>query len=65
MPSIPISDVHWERYLVSIKGAPIDELHLFTKSSETGVGLTPDLTALLSGVHKISNFVHTVAMFNA
>ncbi len=63
--SIPRSDVRRERYLVSIKGAPIDELHLFTKSSEIGIGLTPDVTALLSGMHKILNFVLTVAMFNA
>ncbi len=30
-------------------GGPTDELHPFTKSSEAGLGLSTDSTALLSG----------------
>ncbi len=35
-------------------GGPTDELHPFTKSSETGLGLTTDSTALPRDMRQIS-----------
>ncbi len=37
---------------------PTDELHPFTKGSETGLGLTIDSTALPRGMRQISIFVY-------
>ncbi len=43
-------------HLVRLVG-PTDELHPFTKSSEIGLDLTTDSTALLSGMNEVSIFV--------
>ncbi len=45
--SIPLGEVSRESCSVSTWG---DELHLFTQSSETGLGQATDSTALLSGI---------------
>ncbi len=36
-----------------ITGGPTDELHLFTKSSETGLGYSADSTDLLGGTRQV------------
>ncbi len=43
---------------VSAKGKPTDELHPFTKNSETGMSLTIDSTALSRGKRQISICVY-------
>ncbi len=43
-------------------GGPTDELHPFTKSSETGLGYTTDSTALPRGIRQISICVYNLRM---
>ncbi len=41
-------------------GGPTDELHPFTKSSETGLGLSTESTALPSGIRQASIWVYNL-----
>ncbi len=43
-------------------GGPTDELHPFTKSSETGVGKTTVSTALSRGIRQISICVCPISL---
>ncbi len=43
-------------FISFITRGPTDKLHPFTKSSETGLGLSTDSTTLLSG--QVSNYVY-------
>ncbi len=52
--SIPLGEVSWEKR----SGGPTDELHPFTKSSETGLGYTTDSTALPRSIRQIAICVY-------
>ncbi len=52
--SILLCEVSWGKLFGFIIGGSTDELHPFTKSSETGLGKPTDSTALLSGIREIS-----------
>ncbi len=63
MASIPLGKVNRESFGFSIWG-PTDELHPFTKSSETGLGYTTDSAALPRGLRQISICVYYLNVQN-
>ncbi len=42
------------------KGVATDELHCFSKSSETRLPLTTNFTALLNNIYYVSNIIHLI-----